>query len=426
MFMDSPEQSNNSSTVLKEPSKPSAKPKQDDSASLSFYDADSMIDARQGGPGNVVQGTLDSLRNFKVEMGPSRKDILNFTNQLAVMIRAGISLQDSLQSIAEQEEKAKFAEIIIDLKDQIESGKSFSQALSDHDDVFDELYINMVAAAEVSGNLSMMLTKLAEYLDAEAETRSQIKGAMVYPIIIAVMAVSVTIFLLCFVLPRFTAIFAGKEDLLPAPTKILMGTSAFIRHYWYVLIVGLGAAFGGFWYFIHRPAGRAWWDRVKMTLPLIRRLCRNLYITRGMHTMGVLSGAGVPILNTISITAQISGNLLYRNMWLYVHEQIRQGGKIASALICYRNENKTKGIFKDPELMPSNVVQMIRSGEESGTMSQVLGDVSEFYGRELKATIKTTVSMIEPIMIVLMGILVGFIAMSIILPIFKMSSVVTS
>jgi len=357
---------------------------------------------------NRIQG----LQKFSLEFGPNKKDVLNFTNQLAVMVKAGISLPDALEAIGQQQQKRKFAEIILDLKNQIEAGKSFSQALAQYQQVFGELYINMVAAAEVSGSMSTMLQKLAEYLDREAETRSQVKGAMVYPIIIAVMAILVTTFLLCFVLPRFIAIFEGKEDLLPAPTRMLMAASHFLRHFWYLVLPAICAAIWAFYYYIGTETGRLWWDKTKLRLPLIRTLCRNLYITRSLHTMGVLTRAGVPILNTISITANISGNILFKDMWLSVHEQIRQGKKIASSLTSYT-------------LMPPNVVQMIRSGEDSGTLSDVLRDVSEFYARQLKTVIKTTVSMIEPIMIVLMGILVGFIAMSIILPIFKMSSAVS-
>ena len=369
-----------------------------------FGQSSDDVGARSGG--------LDKLRKFRVEFGPSRKDILNFTNQLAIMVRAGISLQDALESIGEQMQNQKFRVVILDLKYRIEGGASFSQALAEHSTVFTNIYINMVAAAEMSGSLSSMLQKLADYLDQEAETNSQVKGAMVYPVIIAVMAVSVTIFLLVFVLPRFTAIFAGKEHLLPTPTKILMATSAFLRGYWYYIVPCIGGAIWGFWYFIQTKGGRLWWDKTKLVVPLMRTLCRNLYITRSLHTMGVLTRAGVPILNTIAITAQIAGNSLYTEMWLMVHEEVRQGKKIASALV-------------QSKLMPSNVVQMIKSGEDSGTMSDVLRDVSEYYARELKTIIKTVTSMIEPIMIVLMGVLVGFIAMSIILPIFRMSSVVT-
>jgi type IV pilus assembly protein PilC len=357
--------------------------------------------------------TPQKRANIRFEMGPSRKDILNFTNQLAVMIRAGISLQDSLESIGSQMQKEKFKVIVMDLKNRIEGGQSFSQALSEHSDVFSNLYINMVAAAEVSGSLSSMLQQLAEYLDQEGDTRSQVIGAMVYPIIIACMAIFTTLFLLMFVLPRFLTVFAGREELLPAPTKIIMALSGFLRSYWFILIPAVAGACWAFWYLTRRGSGRRWWHGAKLRIPLLRSLCRSLYITRSLHTMGVLTNAGVPILDTILITSQISGNVLYENMWRFVHEAVRQGKKIAASLA-------------EHNLMPGSVVQMIQSGEESGTLGDVLRDVSDFYARELKTVIKTVTSMIEPIMIVIMGVLVGFIAMSVILPIFRMSSLVTS
>ena len=351
---------------------------------------------------------------FRIEFGPSKKDILNFSNQLAVMVRAGISLQDALESIATQISKEKFRVVVFDLKNRIEGGQSFSQALAEHPDVFPNLYINMIAAAEISGSMSSMLQQLVEYLDQEAETRSQVISAMVYPIIIAVMAVSTTTFLLTFVLPRFLMVFKGKEHLLPAPTRIIMVVSALMSNYWFIIFPALGGLCLGFWYFTSKTTvGKYWWDKTVLKIPLLSMLCRNLCITRSMHTMGVLTNAGVPILDTISITAHISGNKLYENMWAGVHEAVRQGRKIAVSL-------------GDYALMPGNVVQMIQSGEESGTLSSVLDDIAKFYARELKTAIKTVTSMIEPLMIVVMGLLVGFIAMSVILPIFKMSSLVSS
>lgn len=351
---------------------------------------------------------------FRIEFGPNKKDILNFSNQLAVMVRAGISLQDALESIGSQIQKEKFRVVVFDLKARIEGGQSFSQALAEHPDVFSNLYINMIAAAEISGSMSSMLQQLVEYLDQEAETRSQVISAMVYPIIIAVMAVSTTTFLLTFVLPRFLKVFAGKEHLLPAPTKIIMAASGAMSNYWFIIFPAIGALLMAFWYVTNKTTpGKYWWDKTKLHIPLLKTLCSSLYITRSMHTMGVLTNAGVPILDTLSITAHISGNMLYENMWRGVHEAVRQGRKIAVSL-------------GDYALMPGNVVQMIQSGEESGTLADVLGDIADFYARELKTVIKTVTSMIEPLMIVVMGVLVGFIAMSIILPIFKMSSIATS
>lgn len=348
---------------------------------------------------------------FKIQMGPSRKDILNFSNQLAVMIRAGISLQDAMDSIASQIEKDKFRVVVVDIKNRIEGGQSFSQALAEHPEVFSNLYINMIAAAEISGSMSSMLQQLVEYLDQEAETRSQVISAMVYPGIIFTMAISSVTFLLMFVLPKFLTVFAGKEHLLPAPTKIIMAISTGMRHYWFIIFPAVAATVMGFWYVTNKTTtGKYWWDKTKLKLPLMKNLCRSLYITRSLHTMGVLMNAGVPILDTLSITAQITGNALFEGMWKGIFEQVRQGKKIAPSMEGYG-------------LMPSNVVQMLQSGEESGTLGNVLRDISDFYARELKTTIKTVCSMIEPIMIVMMGVLVGFIAMSILLPIFKMSQV---
>lgn len=363
----------------------------------------------KSGSGNSI---LDALRSVSFEAGPSSKDVLNFTNQLAVMIRAGISLQEALESIAGQVEKVKFRQILLDIKDRVESGSSFSQALAEHPKVFSNLYVNLVAAAEMSGSLSQMLQQLVEYLDQEAETRSQVISAMVYPIIIAVMAVVCVSFLLVFVLPRFLVVFQGKEHLLPAPTKIIMAISLFSKSYWYLILTAAASVAAGLWFFIRTATGRWWWDDMKLKLPLMKKLCGCLYITRSLHTMGVMINAGVPVLDTLMITSQISGNVHYEKMWQTACQSVKQGKKISYSL-------------EMTPLMPGNVVQMIRSGEESGSLSDVLRDVSEFYSRELKSTIKIVTSMIEPIMIVIMGALVGFIASSIILPIFKMSSAVS-
>lgn len=362
--------------------------------------------------GDQEQTMLQKIMSFSVEFGPSSKEILNFTNQLAVMIRAGISLQESLESIASQIEKKKFKVVILDLKKRIEEGASFSQALSEHSNVFSNLYINMVGAAEVSGSLSQMLQQLVEYLDQEADTRSQVVSAMVYPIIIAVMAVVCVGFLLGFVLPRFLLVFAGKEHLLPAPTKIIMAASKFTQSYWYLILTAIAVGIAGTWALIRTNAGRYWWDGMKLKIPILKNLCSCLYITRGLHTMGVMINAGVPVLDTIVITSSVSGNMRFEKMWKTVCESVRQGKKISYSL-------------ENSKLMPGNVVQMIRSGEESGSLSEVLRDVADFYARELKTVIKITTSMIEPLMIVVMGVLVGFIASSIILPIFKMSSAVS-
>jgi type IV pilus assembly protein PilC len=358
-----------------------------------------------------AKSSFSTLLNFSMSSGPGLKDVSNFTNQLAVMIKAGISIRAALDAIADQTENPKFKEILTQIRKDVESGKSFSDALSKYPKTFSPLYINMVKASELSGSFGQMLERIVEYLNAQLETRQMVVGAMVYPSIIFVMAVGTTVFLLLFVVPQFVAIFKGKEHILPLPTKVLLVLSHFMKTYWYLLLVGLGAGIWSFLTMIRTQWGRLWWDKTKLTVPLFKKMFRALYITRSLHTMGELVNAGVPMLDTLAITADISGNLLYRRMWRAVYASVKQGKKISQPL------------QKSP-LLPRAVVQMIAAGEESGKLGETLDSVSKFYNKELKATIKAVTSMIEPLMIVCMGAVVGFIAMSIILPIFKMSQLV--
>jgi len=221
----------------------------------------------------------------------------------------------------------------------------------------------------------------------------------------------VTVFLLTYVLPRFMVIFKGKEDILPLPTKMLLAASDGLCGYWYYYVLGVLAVIFGIYFTLRTTGGRLWWDKAKLMLPIFRKLCKSLYIGRSLRTMGELVNAGVPMLDTLAITGEVAGNVWYRRMWLNVHSAVKQGKKISSSLI-------------RTNLLPRPVVQMISAGEESGKLGEVLSDVSNFYDKELKATIKNVCAMIEPLMIVLMGGVVGFIAMSIVLPIFKMSSLV--
>ena len=354
---------------------------------------------------------LAKLRSISIDLGPGLKDVMNFTSQLSVMIKAGISIRAAVDGVAEQTENPKFHRIVQQLGADVEAGKPFSEALARHPKVFSSLYVNMVRASEMSGSFGRMLARIALYLRQQCETRSMVRGAMVYPIIIAVMAVGTTIFLLTFVLPRFSTIFEGKEAALPAPTKILLATSEFMRTFWYLCIGGVGGLVGGFWYFVHTPFGRKWCDAVKLKLPLLKTMFRAMYITRGLQTMGEMINAGVPMLEAIQITADVSGNTLYKNLWMRVYQSVKEGKKVSAPLVRSR-------------LLPRNVVQMVAAGEESGKLGEVLNDVSEFYANELRNTIKAITAMIEPLMIVIMGAVVGFIAMSIILPIFKLSQLV--
>jgi type IV pilus assembly protein PilC len=359
----------------------------------------------------VKSGSADWLKKLNHTSGPSARDVLNFTSQLAVMIRAGISIRAAIEGIADQCENAKFKTILMTIKQDVEGGKQFSEALAKHPKQFNMLYVNMVRASEMSGSFSQMLDRIAAYLAQQIETRAMVIGAMIYPGVIGSLAVGVTIFLLTFVLPKFAAVFAGKEAAMPWPTIFLMGLSAFMVQYWWLVVMGLIAGVVGFIMFVKTEVGGVWFDRVKLTMPIFKRMFRALYISRSLHTMGELVNAGVPMLDTLAITGDISGNRLYKKMWRSVYASVKTGKKISQPM--------GKG-----NLLPRSVVQMISAGEESGKLGEVLDEVSTFYAKQLRETIKTVTSMIEPIMIIIMGSVVGFIAMAIILPIFKLSTLV--
>ena len=317
-----------------------------------------------------------------------------------------------------------FKKILIAIKTDVESGKQFSEAIQRYPKLFGPLYVNMVRASEMSGSFAKMLDRIAAYIGQQLETRKMVIGASIYPGIIATMAISVTVFLLTFVLPRFAGVFKGKEEVIPWPTKFLMSASDWMVSYWWMLLIAAVALITGFLLFIRTEIGLLWFDKTKLTAPLFKRMFRALYVSRSLHTMGELLNAGVPMLDTLAITGDISGNLLYKKLWRNVYAAVKQGKKVQSQLA-------------RSSLLPRSVVQMIGAGEESGRLGEVLEEISAYYQKALRDAIKAVTSMIEPlmigfmgilfggiVMIVLMGSVVGFIAMAIILPIFKMSNLV--
>ncbi|MEM9559508.1 MAG: type II secretion system F family protein [Planctomycetota bacterium] len=342
---------------------------------------------------------------------PGLPQVLDFTSQLAVMMRAGISLRMALEGIAEQQTNAAFKAIVNQMRREVEGGKQFSESLEAHPKLFGPLYVNMVRASEMSGSFSEMLDRIAGYLAQEIETRKMVVGASIYPGVIGVLAVGVTVFLLTFVLPKFYTLFEGKEDVLPIATVFLMYLSQTIVAQWPILLGGLAALGGVLFALTKTEVGMFWVDKLKLSIPVVKGMFRALYISRSMQTMGQLINAGVPMLDTLTITGEISGNQLYSAMWRKVHASVKQGKKIAAPL-------------QGSVLLPRSVVQMIAAGEDSGKLGEVLDEIATYYAKVLKDQIKAVTGLIEPIMILVMGSVVGFIAMAVILPIFKMSQLV--
>ncbi len=277
-----------------------------------------------GAPGGSLAARL---REFNAGR-PKQKHVLDFTQQLSVMIKAGINLRAALDGIAEQTEHPTFKKIITQLKTDVESGKQFSEAIARHPKLFGPLYVNMTRASEMSGSFAKMLDRIAQYIAQQIETRKMVVGASIYPAVIGTMAVAVTIFLLTFVLPKFYKVFEGKEEILPWATKFLMNSSKFIVGNW-PYVGGAGVAIAATLFaFIKTELGGFWVDKLKLTIPVMRSMFRSLYISRSLHTMGQLINAGVPMLDTLAITGDISGNRLYRTMWRSVYGSVKQAKKI--------------------------------------------------------------------------------------------------
>ena len=345
--------------------------------------------------------------------GPKKRDILDFTTQLAVMVRAGISLRVSIDGISKHVENDKLKEILTAIKEDLEAGCTFSDAISKYPKLFSPLYINMVRASELSGSFGHMLDRIAKIITRQIETKKLIVGASIYPAVIGGLATVVTIFLLTFVLPRFAGVFAGKEAILPWPTKFLMGLSAWMVIYWWLVPIGMACIASGLVLLSKTERGCCAMDKMKLKFPVIRKMLRALYITRSLQTLGELVNAGVPMMSALEVTGNIAGNRNYHELWGKVANGVKEGRRI--------NE-----VLDGTKLLPLPVIQMIAAGEESGKLGDVLEEISEYYDRVLRDAVKTFTSLLEPAMIVFMGGIVGFIAMAIILPIFKMSAVVTS
>ncbi len=343
-----------------------------------------------------------------LQKGISRNDVIYMTSQLAIMIETGITVAAALQIIAGQETNPTLAALLEDICKDVEGGEDFSAALAKHPKQFDETYVSLVRASEATGMLAEMLERIAVYLRKGLETRSKVRSAMAYPAAMATLAISVTIFLLTFILPKFEPMFNRQGVNLPKPTIVMMAASQILMGYWYLWLAGLAALVIGFLYARRTERGRWAIDWVKIHMPILGPLFRKVSISRGIRTLGTMVASGVSVIQALELTAQVSGNLYYRRIWEDVLDQVTQGKQIHAAL-------------KGHSLVPRMLVQMIASGEDTGKLDMVLMRVSDYFDNEVDTSIKTTTSLIEPIMITVMGVVVGGIGMALLLPIFSLS-----
>ena len=338
----------------------------------------------------------------------TKKEIVYTTNQLAVMVETGITLSTAIEGIIEQEKNPTLKRVLKDLKSGVESGEEFSTALARHPKLFNQTYVSLIKASEATGTLGEMLDRVATYLRKEVEAHSKIRAALAYPAVMMVVAVGVTIFLLTYVLPKFAPLFNSKKIKLPTSTRFMMAASECLIGYWYLWLLAAIALALGFIFGRRTEPGKKAWDWFKINAPLIGSLNRKTTISRSIRTLGAMVQSGVPMLESIKLTAAVAGNYYYERLWLKVLDEVTSGKRICDVLA-------------GNPLFPSTLVQMISSGEETGKLDMVLQRVSSYYDQEVDASIKTTTSMIEPIMITIMGVIVGGIAMSLLLPIFQLS-----
>jgi type IV pilus assembly protein PilC len=347
----------------------------------------------------------DILARFK-RVKPD--DLVIASRQLSTMVNSGMSLLRSLYVIEEQTESDKLREVWIDVRKDVEAGLAFSDALRKHPDVFNELYVAMVQAGETGGILDQTLVRVATQLEKDAALRRQIKAAMIYPSLIGGFAVVVLVALVTFLVPVFEKIFDDFGGELPAITKFTVWLSHMFTQRWYVMIAVIVGLIWAFRYWKKTERGRIQWDRMKLKFPVkIGDIVQKVALARFSRTFSGLIAAGVPMLEAIDITGRTSGNRIIEMAMEDVRESVKKGGSLTQPMI---------GV---PEAFPVMVTQMIGVGEETGALETMLSKVADFYEEQVEAAVKALTSILEPVMIVIVGAIVGFIVIAMYLPMFK-------
>ena len=345
--------------------------------------------------------------------GVGLKDLVIFTRQFSTMIDAGLPLVQCLEILGTQSENKAMKDILLQVKETVEGGATFAEALKKHPKVFDELYVNLVSAGEVGGILDTILNRLATYIEKNMKLRKKVKGAMVYPICIVIVAIVVLGVLLYYVIPVFEKMFSdfGSKQALPGMTQSLIDLSQWMRNNWYIVlgtIIGIPTAIH---FFKRWPKGRYLWDKMILKLPIFGQLLRKVAVARFSRTLGTMVSSGVPILDALNIVAKSAGNKVVEEGILYSREKISEGKTMAEPLAeC--------GVF------PGMVVQMIAVGESTGALDQMLGKIADFYDEEVDVAVDALTSLMEPVMLVFLGGLVGYFLIAMYLPIFSLASVV--
>jgi len=338
-------------------------------------------------------------------------DLVIFTRQLATMIDAGLAMVQCLQALIEQTTNKVMRDLIRDVCTRVEGGDSFSEALQKHPKAFSRLYVCMVAAGEKGGLLAEILARLAVYLENTARLRKKVKSAMMYPTVVSVVAVLITIFLLVKVVPVFGEIFNSFGATLPAPTLFLINLSHFVQRYILLLLVAGGGAVYGWFYFIKTTVGRRFWDANRIRLPIFGAIAHKICLARFTRTLASLIRSGVPILEVLQIVAQTVGNVVMEKAIKTASFDIERGENISTAL------------GKHP-IFPTMIIRMVTAGEQTGKIDNMLERIADFLDDEIETTLAGLTALIEPILIVFLGVVVGGMVICMFLPIFKLPEIV--
>jgi type IV pilus assembly protein PilC len=355
----------------------------------------------------VVVSVREKPKELKLSFGgkAKTKDLVLFTRQFATMINAGLPLVQSLDILANQQPNKKAAEKIRAVLSDVESGATLADAMGRHRDFFSEIYVNMVAAGEAGGILDVILLRLAEYLEAADKLRRKVKGAMFYPVTVMSFAGLAIAVLLIFVIPTFAGFFESAGVALPLPTRIVMGLSDFLISWWWAVAAVLAGIGWVIRTYRRTPAGRLATDRLLLRIPMLGGILRKAAIARFSRTLGTLVQSGVPILDGLEITARTAGNRVVEDAVMKSRASIAGGETIAEPL-------------KRSEVFPPMVVQMINVGEQTGGLDDMLSKIADFYDEEVDSAVGALTSVIEPVMIVFLGAIVGGMVVAMYLPIF--------
>ncbi|MBL7107021.1 MAG: type II secretion system F family protein [Phycisphaerae bacterium] len=345
-----------------------------------------------------------------------KSDLILFTTQLSVMLDSGVVLSDALEAIAEQSEEEKFRHVVEDISESVKQGENFSRALTVYPRIFDAMFVSMVKASEASGRMPQMLNVLSDYLSFEDETKKKIKGALTYPMIMAVMAVVATGTLMFFVLPRFIKIYEARQAALPKLTQIIVSISSFTRNPKAMTLFVTFLIVAGFalYSWLNTTNGRKKIDYLKIKTPVLGTMFKDMIIARSLRIMATMLNTGVNVIDTLEIMRGASDNYYFQKLWENCIKKIKDGYQLSDSI------SKVAGI----DLIYPGVAKMLKAGEKSGKIGQVSDKISSYYEKKLQGSIKSAMTLIEPVMITILGSIIGTIAIALLLPIFKISSVI--